>query len=87
MAGVMDIERAREILVEVSGVSPENIRGGRRGCARRAVRFVRRSSRHTFCDLELAVLVEGMLDRKETRWPHRHEIAHFVVRSPMKGRK
>lgn len=84
---MMTIESAREILVEVSGVAPAKIRGGRRGWARRAVKFVRRSRRHTFCDVELAILVEGMLDLNETRWPHKHEIAHFVVRSPMKGRK
>ena len=51
------------------------------------MRFVRRSSFHTFNDLELVVMVEGMLDRNETRWPHEHEIAHFVVRFPMEGRK
>lgn len=83
----MTIEKAREILVEVSGVAPERIRGGRRGWARRAVRFMRRSRRHTYCDMELVLLVEGMLDKRETCWPHRHEVAHFVVRSPMKGRK
>lgn len=83
----MTIERAREFLVKASGTAPKRIRGGRRGWVRRAVRFVRRSSLHTFNDLELAVMVEGMLDRNETRWPHEHEIAHFVVRSPMEGRK
>ena len=83
----MTIERAREILVDVSGKAPKRVKGGRRGWARRAVRFMRRSSRHTFCDLELVLMVEGMLDRNEKRWPHRHEIAHFVVRSPMDGRK
>ena len=83
----MTIESAREILVTASGVAPRNIRGTRRGWTRRAVRFVRRSSRHTFCDMELVVMVEGMLNSNETRWPHKHEIAHFVVRSPMDGRK
>ena len=83
----MTIELAREILVKASSVTPRKIRGSRRGWARRAVRFVRRSSRHTFCDMELVVMVEGMLDRNETRWPHRHEIVHFVVRSPTEGRK
>lgn len=83
----MTIESARDILVTASGVSPRKIRGTRRGWARRAVRFMRRSRRHTFCDMELVLMVEGMLDRNETRWPHRHEIAHFVVRSPIEGRK
>jgi hypothetical protein len=83
----MTIESAREILVKASGVSPRRIRGSRRGWVRRAVRFVRRSSCHTYNDVELVLMVEGMLDQNETRWPHRHEIAHFVVRSPVKGRK
>jgi hypothetical protein len=83
----MTIESARDVLTTASGVAPRKIRGARRGWVRRAVKFVRRSGRHTFNDLELAVMVEGMLDRNETRWPHRHEIAHFVVRSPMEGRK
>lgn len=78
----MKIEQAREILVKASSAAPEKIRGARRGWARRAVRFVRRSPQHTFNDLELAVLVEGVLDGKGRRWPHPHEIAHFVVRDP-----
>ena len=83
----MTIESAREILAKASGVAPRRIHGSRRGWTRRAARFVRRSSRHTFCDMELVLMVEGMLDLNETRWPHRHEIAHFVVRSPLKRRK
>ena len=78
----MKIEQAREILAKASSGAPEKIRGSRRGWARRAVRFVRRSGRHTFNDLELAVLVGGMLDGSGTRWPEPHEIAHFVVRDP-----
>ena len=78
----MTLESAREILAKTSSGAPEKIRGARRGWARRAVRFVRRSGRHTFNDLELAVMVEGMLDGKGKRWPQPHEIAHFVVRDP-----
>ena len=83
----MTIESAREMLVTASGVAPRRIVGSKLGWTRRAVKFVRRSSLHTFNDLELAIMVEGMLNESNTRWPHEHEIAHFVVRSPLKGRK
>ena len=83
----MTLESAREMLVTASGVAPRKITGSRLGWTRRAVKFIRRSSKHTFNDLELAIMVEEMLNKSTTRWPHEHEIAHFVVRSPMKGGK
>ena len=82
----MTIERARHILAKATSGAPKKIRGSRRGWIRRAVRFMRLSSERTYCDTELVLLVEGMLDRNETRWPEPHEIAHFVVRDPRRKR-
>ncbi len=75
----MTLEQAREIMAKASSATADNIKGGARTQARRAIRFVRHSSKRTYNDMELATMVEVMLDTGEKRWPEPHEIVGAVL--------
>lgn len=76
----MKLEQAREILAKASS-SERKLREDRglRRRARNATRFVRRSPKRTYCDMELVTLVENMIAGKGTHWPEPHEITGAVL--------